>query len=249
VRELFSGSSVIAGYTYDSYGNQTKVAGTGLDSDFGFAGYFYNGATGLNLTMNRVYNAQLGRWLTRDPIGNLNALARGVRFNATDWNLYAYCRNNPASCKDPLGLDGWQSGWTISVGGAAGGGFGYGGEVESGLYATLGGPGGFDIGLYVTTASGFTVGTFGAGIVFSAVQADQFFGEGAEIGYGPVGFQFNSENDITFNGLEVSVGPEVGVPVHAYTTNTSSVFSVADWGLPSFSGLNSAIRDLYGCPK
>lgn len=104
VRELIEGNSVIAGYEYDPYGYRTKVPGTGLDSDFGFAGYFYHGPTGLNLTRNRVYNAQLGRWLTRDPIGNGFAFASRARYNATNLNLYAYARNNPMSWRDPSGL-------------------------------------------------------------------------------------------------------------------------------------------------
>ena len=96
--------SIIAQYEYDPYGNQSKVAGgNGLDSDRGFAGYFYHASTGLNFAQSRVYNPQLGRWLTRDPIGSGFAFANGAEFSATDLNLYAYAGNNPTTMGDPSG--------------------------------------------------------------------------------------------------------------------------------------------------
>ena len=110
VRELVGSTasgvnSVIAQYEYDPSGNRSKVAGVGLDSDIGFAGYFHHGATGLDITRHRVYNPQLGRWLTRDPIGYGPAFPQPTEFNGTDLNFYAYVRNNPMSLRDPLGLD------------------------------------------------------------------------------------------------------------------------------------------------
>jgi RHS repeat-associated protein len=40
----------------------------------------------------RGYNASLGRWLNRDPIGEVGGL-----------NLYAYVNNNPLDSSDPTG--------------------------------------------------------------------------------------------------------------------------------------------------
>jgi RHS repeat-associated protein len=54
---------------------------------------YMHGRSGLNLTMFRQYNSSLGRWLSRDPIGE----AGGV-------NLYGYCFGDPISWIDPLGL-------------------------------------------------------------------------------------------------------------------------------------------------
>jgi RHS repeat-associated protein len=87
---LFGSADVVAQYEYDPYGNQTKVlGGNGPDSDFGFTGYFYHRASGLDFASHRVYNPQWGRWLTRDPMGNGFALPGMDAFNATDLNLYA----------------------------------------------------------------------------------------------------------------------------------------------------------------
>jgi hypothetical protein len=44
-----------------------------------------------------VYDPRLGRWLSRDPIGE-----------AGGFNLYAYCGNDPVNRHDPLGLADWM---------------------------------------------------------------------------------------------------------------------------------------------
>ena len=44
-------------------------------------------------TASAHYNPQLGRWLSRDPLGE-----------AGGFNLYAYCGNDPVNRHDPLGL-------------------------------------------------------------------------------------------------------------------------------------------------
>jgi RHS repeat-associated protein len=127
VRRVISNGTVSADYQFDPYGNRATVGGSGPDSDFGFAGYFYHAPTGLQFAQHRVYDAQLGRWLTWDPIeaghsdlasiwtpparqlaGSLSSrsqipAAGSPHFNATDLNLYAYARNNPISKRDPSG--------------------------------------------------------------------------------------------------------------------------------------------------
>jgi hypothetical protein len=45
-------------------------------------------------TASAHYNPQLGRWLSRDPLGE-----------AGGFNLYAYCGNDPVNGHDPLGLN------------------------------------------------------------------------------------------------------------------------------------------------
>ncbi len=94
VRELTDSiGAVRARYDYDPYGNRTKVSGD-LDADFGFTGYYYHQASGLNLAPYRGYDPAVGRWLNRDPIGE-----------AGGNNLYSYVLNNPVLLVDPFGLD------------------------------------------------------------------------------------------------------------------------------------------------
>jgi RHS repeat-associated protein len=96
IRELTdAGGNVRARYAYDPFGRRTKLSGD-LDADFGFAGMFWGSEVGLYLTHFRQYGPQLGRWLSRDPLGNAE-LKEGP-------NLYAYVRNNPISRIDRQGL-------------------------------------------------------------------------------------------------------------------------------------------------
>ena len=54
---------------------------------------FYLPEAGLYLTHYRVYDPTLGRWLSRDPIGEIGGV-----------NLYAYVGNDPVNWSDPIGL-------------------------------------------------------------------------------------------------------------------------------------------------
>lgn len=89
-------------FDYDPYGRRTKVSGS-YDADFGYTGHFHEQpswmTTGLNLTMFRAYDPELGRWLSRDPIGEEGGL-----------NLYGYVGNDPCNIIDELGLQGGESG-------------------------------------------------------------------------------------------------------------------------------------------
>jgi RHS repeat-associated protein len=67
---------------------------------------------------NRVYSAELGRFLQTDPI----------RFDAGDGNLYRYVSNNPISSIDPLRLDVWHLNNSKSVP-APGGPYGHAGAI------------------------------------------------------------------------------------------------------------------------
>jgi RHS repeat-associated protein len=96
IRELTDANgNVRARYTYDPYGRRTRVAGD-LDADFGFAGMFWSSEANLALAHFRVYDPELGRWLSRDPLVNAE-LREGP-------NLYAYVNNDPVNTTDPEGL-------------------------------------------------------------------------------------------------------------------------------------------------
>jgi RHS repeat-associated protein len=99
VRQLVDASGAVrAQYDYDPYGNRTKLDGD-ANSDLGFTGFFHHASAGLDLALFRSYNAQQGRWLNRDPIGE----AGGV-------NLYGYVGGNPVSNTDPSGEIWWTLG-------------------------------------------------------------------------------------------------------------------------------------------
>ena len=94
VREVTDNSGMVrARYDYDPYGRVTKVSGD-VDSDFLYTGHYYHARSGLHLAMYRAYDADLGRWLNRDPIGE----AGGI-------NLYGYVGSDPVNYVDPLGLN------------------------------------------------------------------------------------------------------------------------------------------------
>jgi len=78
---------------YDEFGNITVDTNPGFQP-FGFAGGLYDQHTGLTRFGARDYDAQSGRWTTKDPI----------KFLARSTNLYMYAHNNPTNYVDPQGL-------------------------------------------------------------------------------------------------------------------------------------------------
>ncbi len=87
--------TVLRAYDYDSFGQRTTLVNTGGDVEipFGFAGGFYDEATGLVRFGYRDYDPAIGRWTARDPIG----LAGGQ-------NLYGYAFQVPIRYTDKYGL-------------------------------------------------------------------------------------------------------------------------------------------------
>ena len=66
----------------------------GVEASFGYTGHYVHAPSGLHLALYRAYDADLGRWLSRDPIGEAGGL-----------NLYGYVGNRPTVSVDPYGLD------------------------------------------------------------------------------------------------------------------------------------------------
>jgi RHS repeat-associated protein len=94
IREVLDSTGAVrAQYSYDLWGRQTKLAGD-VEADFGYAGYYELAGTRLKLTWFRGYNADLGRWLSRDPIGLLGGL-----------NDAHFVLGNPVKYFDLWGLD------------------------------------------------------------------------------------------------------------------------------------------------
>jgi RHS repeat-associated protein len=94
IREVTnSHGNLLARYDYDPYGSAVVTDGN-MNVDFGYTGHYFHAPSGLSLTLYRAYNPALGRWISRDPIGE-----------AGGTNLYGYVGNDPINLWDPLGLD------------------------------------------------------------------------------------------------------------------------------------------------
>ncbi len=79
-------------YAYDPYGRRTKVSGS-LDADFGYTGHYYHAPSSLHLAVYRAYDANKGRWLSRDPLGEQASI-----------NIYLYVANKSVNRVDSFGL-------------------------------------------------------------------------------------------------------------------------------------------------
>ena len=96
-----SQNNVVARWRYDAWGNvvDEEVSVPALANiRYRFQGREWSVATGLVNFRMRWYDAETGRWLSKDPIG----LSGGL-------NLYVFCRNAPISLVDAFGLDWWDA--------------------------------------------------------------------------------------------------------------------------------------------
>lgn len=82
--------------TYDEFGQILTDSSPGFQA-FGFAGGIYDPDTKLTRFGARDYDAETGRWLSKDPI----------LFNGGDTNLYGYTFNDPVNFIDPEGEIAW----------------------------------------------------------------------------------------------------------------------------------------------
>ena len=81
---------------YYLFGGEQSHGNT-CDQNYHFAGMYRDGETGNDYTQFRMYESNLGRWMTPDPVA-------GDISNPQSLNRYAYVVNNPTNLIDPLGL-------------------------------------------------------------------------------------------------------------------------------------------------
>jgi len=94
ITEYFdTNGNVVAHYEYSPFGKITQSSGTmASDFDYRFSSEVFDNETGLSYYNYRYYSAELGRWLSRDPIGEKGG-----------YNLYAMVGNNLIGFIDLLG--------------------------------------------------------------------------------------------------------------------------------------------------
>ncbi len=95
VTDLFgTNGQFLAQYQFDPYGNTISKTGALADvNPFRFSTKYLDAETGLYYYGYRYYVPEIGRWASRDPIGE--------KF---DINIIAFCINNPIDVCDHLGL-------------------------------------------------------------------------------------------------------------------------------------------------
>jgi RHS repeat-associated protein len=85
--------AIVQRLDYDEFGTVTYDSNPGFQP-FGYAGGLYDTDTSLVRFGARDFDAETGRWTTRDPIG----------FDGGDGNVYGYAEADPLNRVDPTGL-------------------------------------------------------------------------------------------------------------------------------------------------
>ncbi len=147
---------IISEMNFDEFGIMTEYRSKNKNAmiPFGFAGGLYDADTGLVRFGARDYMPEVGRWVTKDPIG----------FAAGDTNLYGYTFNDPVNFIDPSGTIGF-AGATVGFISGLVGGYASTGSLNAAL---VGGAVGAVVGFvapYTSTTAGAAAANFTANIL------------------------------------------------------------------------------------
>lgn len=94
--------NIVAEYEYDAWGNILSQSGTmASENPYRYAGYRFDETTGLYYLMARYYDANIGRFITRDTF-------HGFQVEPLSLNQYDYVHNNPINFVDPSGHIRWR---------------------------------------------------------------------------------------------------------------------------------------------
>ena len=104
----------VATYTYDPYGKVLTATGSMASiNPLRYRGYYYDTETGFYYVSSRYYDPQIGRWINADIPETLTADFE----NFAQYNLFAYCFNNPVNMSDETGTwPSWATKLAIGVG-------------------------------------------------------------------------------------------------------------------------------------
>lgn len=97
VRALLAGNSVTDTYTYDAWGKSLATSG-GTSNPYRYRGEWLDEGSGLYSLRARDYDANAGRFLTRDPYG-------GSLDEPISRHRYLYANDDPVNHSDPSGLE------------------------------------------------------------------------------------------------------------------------------------------------
>jgi RHS repeat-associated protein len=217
---------------YDAFGRVTNDTNPGFQP-FGFAGGLYDSQTGLTRFGARDYDAETGRWTTKDPL----------LFRGRDTNLYAYAFNDPVRNFDPTGTFG--IGGSIDAGGYVGIGPSFGGTGSIGNITTFG-PNGIQRSPFTTKNNYTSPNGFGAGADINVLGGTFFVTNASspcefssikiqtQIDLGPVTITIGSGGQNGAGSIGIGAGVGGGFGAVAGPSNTTL-------GLPGFSGPSAGL--------
>jgi RHS repeat-associated protein len=140
-----SDGSIAQQIAYDEFGEVLSDTNPGF-TPFGFAGGIYDNDTRLTRFGARDYDAEVGRWTSKDPIG----------FSGGDSNLYGYVLQDPVNLVDVEGR------WAVQIGGSISGLFpAMGGGAESGIAISYSEENGLQIAGYQSAQIRGGIGAYG----------------------------------------------------------------------------------------
>ncbi len=186
--------AVVQRMDYDEFGNITKDTNPDFQP-FGFAGGLYDCDTRLLHFGTRDYDAEIGRWTTKDLIG----------FAGGDMNLYRYVWNEPLNYIDPYGL--WGIGPQVT------------GVAEEGGLSSfpMGVNASFGLGIFGGGSQGINFGDF---VSFGGILDTQNYpsGQNAVTGNGVLGMAAGIGSGIFITNADCP--KELGGPFDTWSLNT-----------------------------
>ena len=197
---------------YDVWGTILADTAPGFQP-FGFAGGLYDQHTGFTRMGARDYNASIGRWTTKDPIG----------FAGGDPNLYRSVGNDPVNFIDPTGLlsaSAWARIGRASRLGALGAITGFGGSIAGQLLSQKLGlmcPKGIDWNEALVAAGvGAVFGPMGSQVA-TRVGSVAYGAVSNVVQYGATEYLHGRAPTIVGGGLSIVVGGIIGGATGPYT--------------------------------